>query len=151
MSFRHGFCGFFVAHCHSKNRHGKWFSILFVRGCFMPFFSDSVYFHPKKTTPPGPYYAPVLAGSIFHTQLWRQQDETKFFFVGEFCVGASKATLVWPVSKAWTAPWLRPPPQKGGTWSLRPEWPPGRHVGFLMGSYPRWWRGHPGLGPMQPP
>ena len=39
--------------------------------------------------------------------------------------------------------------QKGGARSLRPEWPPGRHVGFLMRSYPRWQRGHPGLRPRQ--
>ncbi len=35
---------------------------------------------------------------------------------------------------------LTPDPQKGGAWSLRPEMPPSIHVGFLMRSYPRWWR-----------
>ncbi len=51
----------------------------------------------------------------------------------------------WPVSKAWTPPpgFGRPPDltQIGGARSL---WPKLRY-------FPRWWRGHPGQRPRQPP
>ncbi len=56
-----------------------------------------------------------------------------------------------PVSKAWTAPRLRPPLPPADLTQKGLNGPPGRHVGFLMRFFQDGGGGHPGLRPRQPP